>query len=258
MIVTCPTCDTRFVVDDAALGGNAGRRVRCASCGHLWHYSPESTAIHAAVAEVTGSDTTPSPTPVLLSPAEPLRGETRLESRVDPRLDTPRERDPEPTPRSAGPAALVRPSVEVEMPAAARSRRRRVAGLLLTILAIAVIAIVVLSHNRILALRPQIEALYARLGSTQPSTAGLEVKVTPTRTTDSLVIDGDIVNNNSEARRLPRLRVSLRDTSNDSLDSRVIDPPVPELAPGASAHFNTVFQHPSTTATGVAVTFATD
>jgi hypothetical protein len=36
----------------------------------------------------------------------------------------------------------------------------------------------------------------------------------------------------------------------------VIDPPVVTLPPGATAHFDTVFEHPSITATGVAVTFA--
>jgi len=32
--------------------------------------------------------------------------------------------------------------------------------------------------------------------------------------------------------------------------------PVASLAPGATAHFDTTFEHPSITATGVAVTFA--
>ena len=31
MIVTCPNCATRYLVEDAALGSVAGRRMRCAS-----------------------------------------------------------------------------------------------------------------------------------------------------------------------------------------------------------------------------------
>ena len=86
--------------------------------------------------------------------------------------------------------------------------------------------------------------------------AGLEVTVKPTRTSDSLVINGDIVNSAQVTRRVPRLRVSLRDGNKTELDARIIDPPVVTLAPGATAHFDTTFEHPSITATGVAVTFA--
>jgi predicted Zn finger-like uncharacterized protein len=39
MIVTCPSCATRYLVDPRALG-NAGRVVRCASCSKTWHQTP--------------------------------------------------------------------------------------------------------------------------------------------------------------------------------------------------------------------------
>ncbi len=39
MIVTCPSCATRYLVDPAALG-EAGRRVRCARCAHTWTQAP--------------------------------------------------------------------------------------------------------------------------------------------------------------------------------------------------------------------------
>jgi predicted Zn finger-like uncharacterized protein len=39
MIVTCPACTTRYLVDPRALG-DGGRVVRCAKCSKTWHQSP--------------------------------------------------------------------------------------------------------------------------------------------------------------------------------------------------------------------------
>lgn len=40
MILTCPSCSSRFMVDAAALG-DEGRTVRCASCKHEWFAVPD-------------------------------------------------------------------------------------------------------------------------------------------------------------------------------------------------------------------------
>ena len=58
MIVTCPSCSTRYLVDPAAIGHD-GRRVKCARCGHIWRESAvESVATPPA-----------EPQPVLVGPA---------------------------------------------------------------------------------------------------------------------------------------------------------------------------------------------
>ncbi|MGD0190468.1 MAG: DUF3426 domain-containing protein [Rhizomicrobium sp.] len=41
MILTCPQCATRYQTDSAQFGA-AGRKVRCAKCGHVWHQAPEA------------------------------------------------------------------------------------------------------------------------------------------------------------------------------------------------------------------------
>jgi predicted Zn finger-like uncharacterized protein len=43
MILTCPNCDTQYVVKDGAIPPG-GRQVRCASCKHSWHQDPEGEA----------------------------------------------------------------------------------------------------------------------------------------------------------------------------------------------------------------------
>ena len=53
MIVRCSNCETRYLVDPAALG-ETGRRVRCTNCGHVWHQSPVADA-----PEESGSATQP-------------------------------------------------------------------------------------------------------------------------------------------------------------------------------------------------------
>jgi predicted Zn finger-like uncharacterized protein len=52
MILTCPACDTKYVVKDDAIPPG-GRQVRCASCKHSWHQDPGIvTAEPASAADI--------------------------------------------------------------------------------------------------------------------------------------------------------------------------------------------------------------
>jgi len=248
MNVTCPACKTRYLVDDAALGGAEGRRVRCASCGNVWHYSPEAAAIHEAIAEATAAAeaaalataaTAPTAAP---SQVEPLRAERRTDVTYP-------SASPPPTPPQ-------NPAAEVLLPEAARRRRARAFGLGLVLFVSAILVSAILAREAIMQLWPEAIPVYSALRLVEAPGAGLEVSVTPSRSGDALAIDGEIVNTAGVARRVPKLRVALRDGNKVEVDAKVIDPPVDELAPGARTRFNTTFRNPSITATGVAVTFA--
>ncbi len=54
MILTCPSCATRYVVPDSAIG-HEGRRVRCASCKHSWFQEGAELATRPIEAPVVGA-----------------------------------------------------------------------------------------------------------------------------------------------------------------------------------------------------------
>jgi len=221
VIIACPACRTRFLVDEQELNRPTGRTVRCANCGHTWHRPPPLEA----------RDREPA-----ARPATP---------RIEPELEVP----PRPGP--------------LPMPASPRHERRwravgwSVLGAIFGLLVLAVLAAII-ARREVVAMWPATARVYALAGlSAAPFGPGLELaKIAPTRTPDGLVIEGDITNAGSTARDVPRLRVALRDPAEMEKQFKIIDPPVARLAPGETAHFKTLFDHPDEAATGVLVTLA--
>lgn len=216
MIVTCPTCSTRYLVETQKLGAQ-GRMVRCSSCGHTWYQAP----------------------PEDMTPRVELTG---------------------PPPESL-PGVVERGG----LPAIRRERRRWGAVVTLLVLLLVLAAAgwgAIFMRDRVMALVPQAAKIYSRLGLSvsQPQFgAGLEVRgVTPRRTTTNdqpeLVIDGTIVNLSSSPRRVPQLKVTLRDANDQPLTSWIFSAGVATLAPGASAPFHTTYAKPMAEAAGVVVT----
>ena len=76
MILTCPSCSTRFAVKTEALG-DAGREVRCGKCGHKWFQAPDAEAAPATVepaVEAVEAEA-PQPEPVAEPMAAPVPNE---------------------------------------------------------------------------------------------------------------------------------------------------------------------------------------
>jgi predicted Zn finger-like uncharacterized protein len=232
MIIACPVCGTRYRVDERDLGGPAGRTVRCANCGHIWHQAP--AANEAGAGEANPSVESPHREPAL-----------------------------EATPRQAGVPRLEVPPRPQPLPTPPRTRHGWAAPgwtvvlVLMVLIALAVLA-GILARRQVAAMWPHAARFYASIGlPVEASGAGLVIgKIAPARTADGLMIDGEIANLGSTPRDVPRLRVALQDAAEKEVQFEVVDPPKARLQPGEIVHFATPFPHPPDAATGVVVTFA--
>jgi predicted Zn finger-like uncharacterized protein len=220
VILACPACRIRYLVDEQDLNRPAGRTLRCASCGHTWHH----------------------PQPLVVPDREPATHP--VTTRIEPELGVPPRPGPLPVP-----APHPRPR--------RRSAIGRVLlGLMLVLLVAGVVAAFI-ARGDVTAMWPAAARLYALVGLVAtPAGSGLELgEVIPARTAEGLIIEGDITNTGSVAREVPRLRVALRDRNEKEIQFKTIDPPTARLQPGETAHFKTSFEHADETAT-VKVSFA--
>jgi predicted Zn finger-like uncharacterized protein len=239
MILTCPNCATRYVVDAARIGAS-GRQVRCARCAHEWHSPP-------------GVET-PPPAPAAAAPvAAPPPASPSPPAAVEPV-------------REAGPlSSLGRPApAVVNLPALRKPPRRAVGvGWLALIVAVLVVLLgLVFGRDRIMAALPQTKAAYAALGLAElapPFT--LDFDRTKGRASYAengrLVIEGEIVNLGKTVQPVPPVRIVLRDGAGQEVASWTFEPSARELAAGARLSFSTGRESPPEGARGFEAAFVT-
>lgn len=248
MILTCPACATRFVVDPRSLGAD-GRKVRCARCRHIWFATAPDEALRAV------NDLAPPPAP-------PAAAVPDAESSVEPAPP------PRPTPRANLPA-----------------RRRAVPrGLVvgwaaLILVAIGLAAMVYDARDDIAAAWPATRRLYDLLDIAvaeapplepahdtpvhHPEVPGagleahdLEPELVTSAGTLVLRLRGRVVNVSAEPRTVPSLRATLMAADGRRLRSWTFQTNAGRLAPGESARFETVLNDPSRTADRLEITVA--
>lgn len=217
MIATCPACSTRYLVDPGALGPT-GRLVRCAKCAHTWHLEPAEDA----------------PRRVEVPPLEP----------------------------PAAAQVSLRGTGRVQLPALPQ-KRRRLSAVGWTAYAVVLAGIIAgglwWTREHVVSRWPSAARYYQMLGIPVEAAQGSFDfhNVTPIRDIENglptLVIQGEVVNVSSVARQVPKLKVTLLDSSSRELQSWSFTVSDDRLLPGASVPFRTSIAQPNEAATMIKV-----
>lgn len=228
MILTCPSCRTRYIVPDSSVGTD-GRKVRCAHCRFSWFQEGVERA--AAAPAVRQEERTPEPVSRFTGP-QPV---------VEPAPEPASIQQPEPGQRSDrwGP---IDPEPEPHPdPYAYRSRPRRNPARMWTALAAVAAVLMLAGVGAIWSFGGQVFAWVGTemaAGEPELSLTGRVSREQLPTATELLTVNGEIRNLTDEVQRVPQIRADLLDGEARTVFSWTIAPPVRELAPRASAPFS--------------------
>jgi predicted Zn finger-like uncharacterized protein len=236
MILTCPSCTTRYFVDDASLGG--GRSVRCAACSHTWFAQP---ALVLSQAADTGEDAAP-------------RGALTREQ-----VERMRRGPPAFGQQTGSPSARLK-AQQME-----RERKQRVraaigawGGAGAAVAAAATGA--VLLREDIAGVWPQAAGAYAAVGLDVNvyglEFADLQIERVYDGPTPTLVVSGAIRNIGGDEKPAPPLRFALQDANGAEVYHWVMRIDGRALAPGGSVPFSSTIDNPPLQAANLEATFA--
>ncbi|HKB96013.1 MAG TPA: DUF3426 domain-containing protein [Rhizomicrobium sp.] len=229
MILTCPSCDTRYSVDGSKFPA-AGRTVRCAKCGHSWHQPGEA------------GEAAPEPPAALSGPAP----------------EAPAHESPSPIRSFAPVSAAAEPRAPLGPRIAVMAGW---AGLIAVVLLIAFAA--VRYRQDIATTWPQSAGVYSSLGL-HVNASGIDFRKVDYRRENEdgqvvLAVSGEIVNAGSRELPVPQtVRVTLSDAGNHELYHWTFKPNVAVLAAGRSVPFMTRLASPPAAARHLEVRFAKD
>jgi predicted Zn finger-like uncharacterized protein len=267
MILSCPNCGKRFRIDADKLG-LAGRKVRCASCGHTWHATPDQDEEAAEAASPAQQDGMES------SAAEDMVGTAEDEADAGQPWDDDDLPDGPPPFQSfedmrsrmdGGGRRRGRGSARDRDREGRRSLGSRLRPLIGWLVFLAVVGGIAaggwFARYGVVDTFPTAARLYDVLGvSINPVAPGLEIRdVKPSRRlkdgTSFLVIEGQILNRTGATQPVPALQVTLKDASGADIESWRIAADSAAIAPGDKTVFSTRKANPPSSARGISVVF---
>lgn len=290
MQVSCPQCQARFAVPDAALGID-GRTVKCARCAHKWFQKPAP----AATPTPPKPKPAPAPKPAVKTdfglddssfPPPPVMAEPEMDPDVDPISDF----GPgplsfsDPTPGLAAAAAHafnhasddmdldddappLPPKASVTKPGKDKNNKKKRGTLGLWLLLVVLLLIAAggaayLRQDTLVAWWPPLEQylIQAHLRH-EKFDAGLEMRNAgvPERTiindVNVLIVRGIVANISARTRVIPMLKLVLFDKNDHLVQEKLDPPPVQSLEPGGTASFKIVLERPDPEALKIQVLF---
>jgi predicted Zn finger-like uncharacterized protein len=249
MILTCPNCSARFMIDARALGAT-GRTVRCGACGHSWLQLPDPAE---GEAEMGRSETEASSSDAAMAQAGAAAARRAADVAAQETAESER-RQRRRAPRS---------------PEAGRGPAQHGYTRILTwFVFVFVIAALLLGGYKyrqdVVRLWPPATRLYNALGISvaAPTGYGLRVPVDSIKFrreaeggTPILVVSGEIVNTSDHPQRVTPMRISLLDKDNRVLRTESVKLEERVLAPGKKLPFQTSIPNSPAEAVSVRITF---
>jgi len=249
MILTCPQCDTRYQADGSKFPA-AGRNVRCAKCGHVWHQlGPEPEPDPEAeifVEEPQGAPAVPPPAPPVETEPSPISIQPRVAA-FAPVAETATVDASEPASPSAAGAWSGRAAVG--------------AGWVLLVALILVIGWAAISfRDNVATWVPQTASFYNAAGlPVTPRGIDFTDVAYQNQTEDGqqvLAVTGKIVNRSNHELTVPLVRVALFDSDKRELYHWTFVPSVATLQPGGMAKFRTRLSSPPAGTHNLEIRFA--
>ncbi|MBP2231997.1 putative Zn finger-like uncharacterized protein [Azospirillum agricola] len=204
MIVSCPSCSTRYTLSEASLGPG-GRKVRCAKCGHLWWQRPED---------------------------EPDFARMLADAPTEIRSSRPAE--------STGNGGFAFHKLGFSRP----TRRTVIGFAVLGLVLAGVAGGGFATRDTLVRAWPPLALLFETVGlPAEPPGAGLQLRSVRSEQKSEngatlLLIEGQILNESDSDRPVPRLRATSRDAEHKTLQSWTMEASAPTLRPGEVTTFH--------------------